>query len=77
MRQLPVSAGLVLAFAGACLSPARPRHNAVAKHRNTSHTRGGSDDLVLVPLADSLAPLQDCFNADKGKPRLVAVLSPT
>ncbi len=31
----------------------------------------------LISLADSLKPLQDRFNAAKGKPRFVALLSPT
>lgn len=31
----------------------------------------------LISLADSLTPLQDRFNAAVGKPRVVAILSPT
>ncbi len=31
----------------------------------------------LISLADSLKPLQDRFNAEKDKPRFVALLSPT
>ena len=31
----------------------------------------------LISLAHSLAPLQDRFNAAVGKPRVVAILSPT
>ncbi len=77
MRFLLVSACLTLGFVSACSSPERSGYSAMAKHYNTSDTHGGGDDGVLVSLADSLAPLRDRFNADRGKPRLVALLSPT
>ena len=31
----------------------------------------------LISLADSLEPLRDRFNAEKDKPRVLAILSPT
>ncbi len=31
----------------------------------------------LISLADSLKPLRDQFNAEKDKPRVLAILSPT
>jgi len=45
-----------------------------------SGTSGSSEemDIVLVQsLADSLDPLRDRFNADRDKPRFIAILSPT
>ena len=36
-----------------------------------------SGSVDLVSLADSLEPLKNAFNAHSGKPRLVAILSPT
>jgi hypothetical protein len=77
MRLLSVSAGLALAFLNACSSPERSGHSELAKHHDTFEARRGRDDARLISLADSLAPLRDHFNADKGKPRLVTLLSPT
>jgi hypothetical protein len=77
MRYLQVSAGLVLALVCACSSSQRSGCCDVVKHNDTSETRRGGDAIVLTSIADSLAPLRDRFNMEKGKPRLVALLSPT
>ena len=77
MRYLLISAGLVLALVSACWSPERSSCCDMVKHDDTSNARRAGDDRVLISLADSLAPLRDRFNTDKGKPRLVALLSPT
>lgn len=48
---------------------------------NTALVVGGKADAMepveVVSLAESLKPLQDRFNADKGRPRFIALLSPT
>ncbi len=77
MRFLPVSACMTLGLVSACSSPERSGYSDMAKHHDTSDTSRVGDDARLISLADSLAPLRDRFNADKGKPRLVALLSPT
>lgn len=77
MRLLQIAPCLVLAFVSACSSPERCGCRALAKHDYTSEARSGDNHAALISLADSLAPLQDRFNADKGKPRLLALLSPT
>lgn len=77
MRWLPVSSCLLFALVSACSSPERCGCNALAKHDNPSDVRSGRTPDPLVSLADSLAPLRDRFNANKGKPRLLALLSPT
>jgi hypothetical protein len=77
MRYLLISAGFMLALVSACASPKRSGCCDVVKRDDTSTARRRSDDIALTSLADSLAALRDRFNMDKGKSRLVALLSPT
>ena len=77
MRYLLISTGFMLALASACSSPKRSGCCGMVKNDGTSNTHRGGDDIVLTSLTDSLAPLRDRFNMEKGKPRLVALLSPT
>ncbi len=77
MRYLLIAAGLALAFVNACSSPRRSGGCNTVKNDDISNAHRGRGDIILTSLADSLVPLQDRFNMDKGKPRLVALLSPT
>ena len=77
MRFLVFSAYVTLAIVNGHSALERSDGLEMANHDNTSKARRGGDETRLVSLADSLAPLRDRFNVDKGKPRLVALLSPT
>ncbi len=77
MQYVLIPAGFMLVFMSACSSPERSGCCDVVKYQNTSKTHHGGKARELISLADSLAPLRDRFNAEQGKPRLVALLSPT
>lgn len=77
MRHLSLSAGFMLALLCACSSPERSGCCDVVKHDDTYNARRDGDDSVLISLTNSLTPLRHRFNLDKGRLRLVALLSPT
>lgn len=73
-----VLATCALLFAGGCVSTKGGNSPAPCGKcggaYKVSNPRG---EGTLISLADSLAPLQNRFNADKDKARLIALVSPT
>ncbi len=78
MKTRIVLATCALLFAGGCVASKGGNTPApCGKCGPAFKVSNPGGEGTLISLADSLAPLQHRFNADKDKARLVALVSPT